>query len=87
MFLSFGQSRDLLVDATDAHILTAAMQYFGMSNLDSTPTKNVPPSNAKSPEKKQWLYESANQIIKSFVFEQDNSDMESDETGKKLCKL
>jgi len=60
------------------------MKYFGMSNLDSTPTKNVPPPNAKSPEKKQWLYDSANHIIKLFVFERDTSSIntQSDQAGK-----
>ena len=62
------QSRDLIVDVTDAHCITAAMKYFGLKSPDDMPTKNLPPAEtANAKVKKEWIYKCATAILDNYV--------------------
>ena len=62
------QTCDFLNDATDAHILVAAMKSFGLSSLDDSPLKNKPPPpTARKAVKKKWLFDVAENMVQSFI--------------------
>lgn len=56
----------------DAFITSAALEYFGMENVNSTPTMNsFEPSLkwANQTEKRQWLHKHAGHMIDKFVMD------------------
>lgn len=56
----------------DAFITSAALEYFGMENVNSTPTINsFQPSLkwANQTEKRQWLHKHAGHMIDKFVMD------------------
>ena len=64
----FIQSRDLIVDATDAHCIVAALKYFVLKSPDDVPTKNLPPPETENAKvKKEWVYKCANAILDNYV--------------------
>ena len=67
-FFVFLQSKDLIVDVSDAHCITAAMKFFGLKSPDDIPTKNLPPPEmANSKVKKEWVYKCATAILDNYV--------------------
>ena len=62
------QTCDFLNDATDAHILVAAMKIFRLSSLDDSPLNNKPPPpTARKAVKKKWLFDVAESMVQSFI--------------------
>ena len=72
-YTHFLQTCDFLSDVTDAHILVAAMKYFGMTSMDDSPTNNKPPPpTATRAVKKQWLFKVAETIVVNYIVEDDD---------------
>ena len=62
------QTCDFLNDATDAHILVAAINIFGLSSFDDSPLNNKPrPPTARKAVKKKWLLDVAESMVESFI--------------------
>jgi len=55
MFFILFQARDLMVDATDAHCIAAAIEYFGLQSQDDDPNKNLPPSQQANTKVKKGM--------------------------------
>lgn len=57
-------------DVLDGYICSAFMDYFGMDELDSSPTKNKPPpliSTWTDETKLDWLTSIGRQILENYV--------------------
>ena len=64
----FLQSRDLIVDVSDARCTTAAMKFFGLKSPDDILIKNLPPPEmANSKVKKELVYKCATAILDNDV--------------------
>ena len=62
------QTCNFLNDATDAHILVAAMKIFGLSSWDDSPLNNKrsPPTGRKA-VKKKWLFDVAESMVQGLI--------------------
>jgi hypothetical protein len=72
---SFNQIKEFFGIQTDAFLVSAAMNHFGMSNTSDTPTKNCFDKNlhkSSVEEKRKWLLEQASILFDKYVSDRSN---------------
>ena len=65
---AFYAGQEFTQSLTTAHMVEAALEYFGMETRDSLPTKNAPPVFEDKEEEKSWVTEKLNEIVDTFIF-------------------
>lgn len=66
---NFNTCKDFVNMETDAFMVAAALQYFGIESIDSPAEEFIPPSiqRASLPEKRLWLHRHCKTILQNFV--------------------
>lgn len=67
---NYNKIREFFTTETDAFLVSAAMNYFGMVSVNDLPTRNVFSSNlhqGSMEEKRRWLYEHAAKMFDQYV--------------------
>lgn len=65
---AYNQDRDFFISVVDVYITESLLTHFGMDDVLASPTKNVPPKFTSSEEKRQWFFETINNVLDEFVF-------------------
>ena len=63
--------KDFLDVVLDAHILAAALEFFGLEDLQLSPSAHCPPADLhkrRLDEQSQWLSDTTQQFLKEYVF-------------------
>ena len=63
---TYDACRDFSVSFIDSYIVEATLEHFGMNTVYSTPTKNLPPTDATDPEK--WMLSEFEQLVQHSVW-------------------
>lgn len=82
---SFEGTEDFFVSIGKAYILEAAMEFFGMNDLDDNPTKHKPPSgilHSQNARKKMYFDDVIGAFIDEFVMA--DPDRDAVEQNKEL---
>lgn len=69
---SYDADKDFIKSYVDAHIVEATLEYFGMDNINSPPTKHQPPTQPDEIEK--WMSSTFTKLVKGSVWPS-NRDM------------
>ncbi len=59
--------KDFFQSVFRAYIVEAGMEYFGMPDRNSAPTKHVLPPGLSSEERKQWIHDTLRDFIDTMV--------------------
>ncbi|XP_070581644.1 uncharacterized protein [Ptychodera flava] len=66
---AYDADENFTVSFIDAYIVEALLEFFGMENVNSIPTKNVPPSTLCSREEcRDWMEATMFKLIDKFVW-------------------
>ena len=74
---SFQGTEDFFVSVGKAYLLEAAMEFFGMDDLDDTPTKHVPPAgilHLSKASKKTYFDDVIGSFVDEFVMADPDQD-------------
>ena len=77
---SFEGSEELFISVGRAHIVTAALEYFGMSSTDDAPTINKMTANISQTEenKKKYFDDAFGGFINKYLFQKDDDSDDDD---------
>ena len=87
---SYEGSEELFLSMGRAYIVTAAMDFFGMSKLDDYPTKNIFPLNIKyksSEYKKEYLDDLLGKFLDIFLIQKNPEPNEDYVKNYGLCAI
>ena len=63
----YDQDSDFFVSFVDAYIVVALLEFFGMEDVHSPPTKHIPPQDATPDAMKRWTKATMNTFVKEIV--------------------
>ena len=87
---NYAAARKFFSVVFEAHVIVAAMQYFGMNERTDAPTKNAPPASlttASSDEKKRYIKSVFGKFVNTFALGFINNevcDLEADDDDPQL---
>ncbi|XP_052066118.1 uncharacterized protein LOC127705808 [Mytilus californianus] len=61
-------NKDFFISVTDMYIVECFLEFFGMEDKYSMPTKHVPPTFNTNDEMKEWYFSTVEIIVKQHVF-------------------
>ncbi|KAH3840335.1 hypothetical protein DPMN_113782 [Dreissena polymorpha] len=69
---NYDADKDFIVSYVDAYIVEAVLDYFGMDDPLSSPTRHCPPSQPQTKDEKQsWAMMEFCEIVKTYVWAKD----------------
>ena len=75
----FEGSEELSISIGRAYIVTAALEYFGMSSTDDAPTINKMTANiSQTEENKKKYFDAFDGFINKYLFQKDNDSDDDD---------
>ena len=64
----YDADKDFFMSVTDIHIVEMFLEYFGMDDEYSQPTKNQPPEFISDDERKEWLFRTVRSMLDEHIF-------------------
>ena len=64
----YDADKDFFISVVDMHIVECFMEFFGLDDVNSVPTKNIPPEFESEDAKKTWYFGTVGKLIDEFVF-------------------
>lgn len=65
---NYENNKDFFISVVDTYIIECLMEYFGMENQLSVPTKHVPVEFTCDEEKQSWFYSSVMEMFNKYIF-------------------
>ena len=79
---SYDANKDFFLSFFKANLVEGAMDFFGMDNCNSTPTKHIPPKFQNDTEQRSWVYDVIGKFVDHYVFPQWSGHNRSVQIGK-----
>lgn len=64
----YDADKDFFISVTDMYIVECLLEFFGMDDVNSKPSKNIPPDFINDTEKKQWYFQTISKMISQQIF-------------------
>lgn len=64
----YDADKDFFISVVDVHIVECFMEFFGMDDVNATPTRNTAPEFENEDHKRQWYNDTVGRLIDQYVF-------------------
>lgn len=75
----YDADKDFFISVVDVYIVECFMEFFGMDDVNSTPTKHIPPDFEDVEQRKEWYFKTVGELIEQYVFSSSTLDRENDD--------
>ena len=66
---AYEYDKDFIISFIRANVVEAMMSFFGIPDINSPPQKNIPPKFNSEEERKEWVYRTMGNFVRTFIMD------------------
>ncbi|XP_061184242.1 uncharacterized protein LOC133192263 [Saccostrea echinata] len=76
---NYDSNKDFFISVVDAYIIECIMEFFGMDDQHSRPTKHIPEEFGNDEEKQSWFFDTIGEMLDRYIFPTKQYPMRSEQ--------